>query len=197
MKIDYPHLVDLALAVAAAAHASQNRKDKTRTTPYIAHPSMVGYLLRDAGFDDEVVAAGILHDTVEDTTVSVADIERDFGARVSVLVSAVTEHDKSLPWETRKAQYLDHLAETSIDALAIAAADKLHNTRSILGAMDRLHAAGDDPEGVWSSFKRGKQASVGFLRKANLRIAQRAGEDARLRRLNDALSLALDELEAG
>lgn len=192
----YPDLIDRAMALAAAAHREQVRKDPTQVTPYIAHTAMVGLLLQRAGFDDHVVAAGILHDTAEDTDLGIADLQTDFGPRVADLVSAVTEHDKSLPWETRKSQYLDHIQTASIDALAIAAADKLHNARSLIGTLDRLSASGQPASVAWDRFKRGREASIGFLRRACDAIEARAVEDPRLGALSAALSEAVAELES-
>lgn len=191
----YPTLIDRAMALAASAHRDQVRKDPTQSTPYIAHTAMVGLLLQRAGFEEHVVAAGILHDTVEDTELSIADLQADFGLRVAKLVSAVTEHDKSLPWETRKSQYLDHLTTASLGALAIAAADKLHNAHSLISTLDRLEAQGQPASVAWGRFKRGREASLGFLRRACDAIGARADEDPRLGDLCEALSEAVGELE--
>src|SRR6187549_1971823 len=71
----------------------------------IEHPVEVGELLSEVGFDDEVVAGGILHDVVEDTEVSVADVEREFGPRIGALVGTMTEDESIDSYPERKADH--------------------------------------------------------------------------------------------
>ena len=92
--------VDLAIKVAAEAHRDQLRKGSD--TPYIVHPLAVGMILRQAGFSEEVVAAGILHDVIEDTSVTYNEIREKFNGRIAELVKSCSEPDRSLPWEQRK-----------------------------------------------------------------------------------------------
>ena len=146
-------LINRAAEFAAEAHMGQLRKSPESQVPYIHHPVMVGFILHSAGFDERVVAAGILHDVIEDTAYSFADLEDRFGRKVADLVNAVTEQDKSLPWEERKAKHLRELESASEEEKAIATADKIHNINSILLSLER----GQD---IWSAFKRGKNAQL-------------------------------------
>ena len=192
----YPALIDRALAAAAIAHQHQLRKNPLRQIPYVAHCAAVGALLLRAGFGDEVVAAGILHDAAEDTDLTLAQIADAFGQRVADLVSDVTEHDKSLSWEVRKRDYLEHLQSADIDALAIAAADKLHNNRALLDVLDELAALGLPPDAAWAAFKRGPASSVAFTRRACDIIKAQDHRDPRLKTLCDDLDASVSLLEA-
>lgn len=149
----YSPLLIKAINRAAKAHEGKPQKASAEQTPYVAHVFAVGLLLHRAGFLEEVVAAGLLHDVLEDTPVTSDDLRREFGESVTRLVEAVTEPEKALPWEERKRRYREHLKEAPIEAVAISAADKLCNMEAILQEL----ANGHD---VWSKFKRGRDVQV-------------------------------------
>lgn len=142
-------LIEKAIILATKAHQCQKRK--ATNSPYITHPFAVGMLLQQANCSEEVVAAGILHDTLEDTEVTYKDLVETFGEYVAVLVQAASEPDKSLSWEERKQHTIDRLKEASNEELQVIVADKLHNLKSI---HHDLEASGDM---IWQRFKRGKQ----------------------------------------
>ena len=136
-----------AIAFATRAHSGDYRKG-TRI-PYIIHPLNVAKILIESECPEHVVAAGILHDTLEDTRVTFAEIEAAFGSEVAGLVGAVSEPNKSdHTWENRKAHTLKHLRTASFEALLISLADKLDNIRAIREDRDRI---GDE---VWKRFRR-------------------------------------------
>ena len=83
-----------AIHFATNAHKGQTRKGKPDVS-YITHPLAVGILLAKAGALEDVIIAGILHDTIEDTEVTKKEIENTFGNRVAEMVDDVTEQDKS------------------------------------------------------------------------------------------------------
>jgi (p)ppGpp synthase/HD superfamily hydrolase len=90
--VTYSARFDEALAFAACAHRTQVRKGTPHPgVPYIVHPMHVATLLRVHGFDEDLVIAGLLHDTVEDCDVEVGAIASQFGDAVATLVRAVTE----------------------------------------------------------------------------------------------------------
>jgi hypothetical protein len=99
-----PPMVQKALAVAAAAHRGQVRKGSGR--PYILHPVAVAQLLVEAGCGNEVVAAGLLHDTLEDTSLTLGELRGWFGGKVASIVAGCSEPHKSVPWEQRKGHTL-------------------------------------------------------------------------------------------
>ena len=91
----------LAKEFAIKAHKGQVRKsDKVK--PMIIHPINVANILSEYGFDDNVIAAGYLHDVVEDTKYELSDITDKFGIDIASLVKEASEPDKSLPWEEIK-----------------------------------------------------------------------------------------------
>jgi (p)ppGpp synthase/HD superfamily hydrolase len=124
-----PRLLD-ALEFASLAHQDQKRLFPTNI-PYICHPFGVGLILHKAGYDEDVVIAGILHDVVEDTYFSDADIRGKFGDRIADLVKDVTE-DKTLPHEEMKEDYRQKVKHGSNESKAISAADLLANRVSLL-----------------------------------------------------------------
>ncbi|MFH1999521.1 MAG: HD domain-containing protein [Planctomycetota bacterium] len=154
----YSTLVHKALDFAAVVHARQFRKDRHRNIPYVSHAAMVAHILEKSGFDADIVAAGALHDTLEDTYATREMLEREFGPRVAELVDNVTEQDKSLPWEERKARYHERLRTAPFEALAISCADKTHNLWSLV----LYHRAGHD---VWDIVKRGRDAQISRMEK--------------------------------
>ena len=149
-------MIDLAIEVAVQAHKNQKRKGTE--IPYITHPLAVGIILSKAGCSDEVIAAGILHDTVEDTSVTSDDIHRMFGEKVAAIVEGASEPDKTLSWEERKAHTLEFLKTAPLEVRLVACADKLHNIRSIASEYNEI---GDE---VWKRFKRGKEKQWWYYR---------------------------------
>jgi (p)ppGpp synthase/HD superfamily hydrolase len=119
----------------------------------MSHLAGVGILLARYGFDDEVIAAGALHDSIEDCGVTARDVSQLFGERVARLVTAVTETDKSASWEERKQKYLEQFSENPWEAQAITIADKIDNFQSIIVCTE-CHG---DP---WAMFKRGRESQM-------------------------------------
>jgi guanosine-3',5'-bis(diphosphate) 3'-pyrophosphohydrolase len=123
-----------AMRFAAQAHAGQSRKGSD--TPYFEHLAAVGLILDRAGFAEEVVIAGLLHDVVEDTPVSFEEVAELFGAAISDLVRHCSEvktdeEGHKRPWIDRKRDHIAGLALAPTDARGIILADKLHNLISI------------------------------------------------------------------
>ncbi|ENH97577.1 metal dependent phosphohydrolase [Gracilibacillus halophilus YIM-C55.5] len=141
-------LIENAINFAAKAHKHQSRK--ATDIPYISHPFAVGMLLQKADCSDEVIAAGILHDTLEDTDVTFEQLIETFGERVAFLVQAASEQDKTLSWEQRKKHTIDALESASLEEIQVIVADKLNNLRSIRSDFEEQ---GDQ---IWQRFKRGK-----------------------------------------
>lgn len=137
-----------ALRFATDAHSGQFRKGTT--IPYIVHPVAVMQHLIKHNATSDAIAAGILHDTLEDTDVTEADLRQIFGDRIADLVVGASEPDKTLSWEQRKQHTLDTLSKVQdLEQLMIVCADKLSNISSI--ASD-IAEHGDN---VWLRFKRG------------------------------------------
>lgn len=157
-----------AIEFATRAHAGQFRKG-TRV-PYILHPLRVGTLLIEVDSPDPVVIAGILHDTVEDTPVTLEQVAGRFGARVAALVEAVSEPDKRAPWDSRKRHTVQRLASADADALLIACADKLDNIRSMRRGEERAGPC------FWDRFHRPREEQAWYYREVSAAIGRGAGE---------------------
>lgn len=127
-------LIDKAYRTALEAHEGQRRKSGE---PYIVHPLCVGIILADLEMDKETIAAGLLHDVVEDTIMTNEDIEREFGDDVAILVDGVTKMSK-LQYNGDKVEFqADNLRKMflamarDIRVIIIKLADRLHNMRTL------------------------------------------------------------------
>jgi guanosine-3',5'-bis(diphosphate) 3'-pyrophosphohydrolase len=120
-----------ALAFAAHKHRDQRRKD-AEASPYINHPiALAEVLAREGGIGDfEVLAAALLHDTIEDTATSAEELRAQFGERIARLVEEVTD-DKSLEKAERKRLQIEHAAGLSRGAKLVKLADKICNLRDV------------------------------------------------------------------
>ncbi|MBN1466557.1 bifunctional (p)ppGpp synthetase/guanosine-3',5'-bis(diphosphate) 3'-pyrophosphohydrolase [candidate division KSB1 bacterium] len=136
-----------AIEFAAKAHDGQKRKGDD--IPYVSHPFAVAFILHSQDCHQDIVIAGFLHDTVEDTAVTLLDIREEFGAAVAELVGIVTEPDKRLPWEQRKTYMIETIKFTKRDAKYLSCADKLHNLISLQLSFERRG------EEIWNRMSRG------------------------------------------
>ena len=118
-----------ALAFAMAAHRGERRE--ADGAPFILHPIEVAALLSSWGLPDPVTAAGVLHDTVEDTAVTDAELRERFGEEVAGLVRAVTEDETIAPFAERKAALRAQVAAAGHDPAIIYVADKLSKVREL------------------------------------------------------------------
>ena len=120
-------MIEEAAAFAERVHRGTFRKGTT--IPYIVHPMETAVIVSGFTDEEEMIAAALLHDVVEDAGVTGEELEARFGCRVKELVLAESE-DKSKSWEQRKAFTLSHLADSSRDVKILALGDKLSNMRS-------------------------------------------------------------------
>jgi guanosine-3',5'-bis(diphosphate) 3'-pyrophosphohydrolase len=125
-------LVLQALAFAAHKHRDQRRKDIV-ASPYINHPIQLADVLCNEGgiTDSEVLAAAILHDTIEDTRTTEEELAETFGKSIAGIVVEVSD-DKSLCKSDRKQQQIDHAPHISHKAKLVKLADKICNLRDVL-----------------------------------------------------------------
>ena len=140
-----------ALLYASVLHASQRRKGTN--IPYFAHLISVAAIALEHGANEDEAIAALLHDSVEDAGGKnrLEDILGRYGSTVAEIVSGCTDSDATPkpPWRARKEAYIAHLKNASPSIRLVSAADKLHNSRSIL--MDyRTHG-----ESVWTRFRGG------------------------------------------
>ena len=151
-------LIEAALVFAARAHRAQVRK--ATDIPYIVHPVGVMLLLQAAGeTDPDMLAAALLHDTIEDAHVSKGDLADRFGPRVAAIVEGCSEPEHgNAAWEVRKQHTVVYLRTAPREIQLVAAADKLHNLRSMVADYAELG------EGLWTRFNRGRPAIEWYYR---------------------------------
>lgn len=158
-------------AIEFAARAHRNHYRKGTKVPYIVHPLNVAKILIEYGCAEEVVVAGILHDTTEDTPVTIGEIRGEFGDKVAALVEAASERDKSDTWEHRKSHTVEYLKTAPMDVLILSCADKLDNVKSIIEDVEK------DGESVWDRFNRPKDDQEWYYRSLVGVFNSRAGEN--------------------
>lgn len=127
-------LLDRAIIFAVKAHAGTERRGKGY--PYIVHPLEAVEIVSTMTADQELLAAAALHDTVEDTDVTVEQIREEFGPRVASLVADESDEmpegvSEEESWHSRKQAAIDRLSRSSHDAKMVALGDKLSNMRAI------------------------------------------------------------------
>lgn len=136
MRFQFPSdsLPNRADRFAETAHAAVGQLRKYTGEPYIGHPRAVASLVLTVTDDDVVLAAALLHDTVEDTEATLADIEREFGAEVASLVENLTDVSQPEDGNRRVRKEIDrqHTAKADVRAKTIKLADLIDNTRSIV-----------------------------------------------------------------
>jgi (p)ppGpp synthase/HD superfamily hydrolase len=141
--IERSGLVRDAFETARVAHAGQFRNSHERI-PYIDHPLVVAERLTAYDFFDEVLAAALLHDVVEDSDTEIEELRARFGDPVADLVATLTEDEAIEDYEERKAEHRERVARAGKEALAIYAADKLTNLAMLRDAYaDEGEAVGD------------------------------------------------------
>ncbi len=141
-----------ALEFAASRHAGQLRE--VDHAPFILHPLEVAHLLHGRDYPDHVIAAGVLHDVLEDTDVTRDELADRFGLEVADLVAAVSEPDGDGPYAERKARLRDVVAVASTDSAAVFAADKVAKAREfrlgLVGAGAGARIDADKLEHYWA-----------------------------------------------
>ena len=122
-------MAQAALAFASARHAGQYRE--VDHAPFVVHPIEVGSLLRADGQPDDVIAAGLLHDVLEKTRTTRAELQRRFGACIAGLVESVSDDASIADYGSRKRELRDRIAHAGSDSVAIFAADKISKVREL------------------------------------------------------------------
>jgi len=183
-------LLERALRLAACCHRDQHRKGSD--LPYITHPVGVVLILMQAGFHDEqLLAAALLHDVVEDTDYTSEQLAAEFPPAVVESVNQLTERKldadgNKRSWQDRKNEHLSQIERMSPDVRATVLADKLHNLWSILFDIE----AGED---VWSRFGAPRERVLWYHRQM---VARAAGDDRSLIPLADACRSLISRLDS-
>ncbi len=143
-------IIARALKVAARCHQGDSRKESK--TPYIVHPVEVAMILQNHFDDEELIAAGLLHDTLEDTGLTKEELRKLFNDRIVRLVLGASERLENLektPWKKRKKHTIESVKDAEQDIKYLVCADKLANIRSMIRDKKSL---GDR---LWDKFNAG------------------------------------------
>jgi len=152
-----------AINYASKLHCKQFRKGNP-TLPYISHLFAVACIVSEYTDDEDVIIAGLLHDSLEDVEgYTYEQLESDFGRRVADIVKDVSEcktandsTDKKLTWEERKQKYIEHLQTAGADSLIVCGADKIHNAASYISD---YKATGPS---MWERFNASPEKKIAF-----------------------------------
>ncbi len=162
----YTQKIKDAIRLAVETHEI-NQKQKRKggdTVPYITHPLTVGLILARAGASEDVIIAGILHDTIEDSIkekkVTREMLAEQFGETVAALVESVTEMSKGLPWEERKGEALKHIETFSHESILLKSADVINNLTELQDSYKR------EGEKLWEHFKTPEPKKENILKNA-------------------------------
>ena len=140
----YSYRIEQAIRAAALLHEGQKRRGKV-PLPYVTHLAAVAWIVSDYTNSEDAIVSAWRHDTLEDTEYTTEELEEDFGREVKKIVETVTEpkvkDDKKLTWAESKEAYNEQLKTGPDEALILAAADKIHNMRSIVEEYHGNHKA--------------------------------------------------------
>lgn len=175
-----------AFRYAAKMHDGQTRKQTA--VPYLSHLMAVTSLVLEAGGDEEMAIAALLHDVVEDCggMPRLREIHRMFGARVTTMVEGCTDSfvNPKLEWIVRKRDYLKKLKHHDHETRLVSACDKLHNVRTIL-ADYRVEG-----ESIWKRFSGGREGTLWYYHALSDEFQRRKAN-----RITRELAIAVAELE--
>jgi len=182
-------LVRAALEKARAAHAGQVRNG-SGGMPYVEHPVTVAALLDQHGYGEEVLAAALLHDAIEDSDTTLDELRQLFGDRVAGMVGALTDDEAIESYRERKAEHRERVAAAPSDAHAIYGADKLTNATTLRDAYAK------EGDAVRDEFKVPVELKLEIWEEDLGLLREKAPELPFLDRLEEELSLLRASLEA-
>jgi guanosine-3',5'-bis(diphosphate) 3'-pyrophosphohydrolase len=182
-------LVRTALEVAREAHAGQVR-NASGGRPYIDHPVAVAAKLVGLGFSDEVLAAALLHDVVEDSELETEDIRIAAGDRVAEIVATLTDDESIESYEERKGEHRARVEAAGPDAHAVYVADKLTNVEMLRDAYS------DQGEEVGEELTVSLDEKVAVWEADLAMIAENAGDEEAVAALAERLADQLSSLRA-
>lgn len=183
--------INEAVKTASHLHRNQMRKDKN-STPYISHLVSVSMMLREVTNDEDIIIAGLMHDSLEDVPNYTYDkLASHFGNKVADIVSHVTEpldankgEDEQLPWLIRKEKYLENLRSGGVESAMVSASDKIHNTESFIS--DVL----SEKDEFIARFHSSLRNKLWFHEQVLLIVEEKLGKE---HRLVSRLSLCIEE----
>jgi len=175
-----------AFRYAAEKHEGQTRKQTA--VPYLSHLMAVASLVLEAGGDEDMAVAALLHDVVEDCggMPRLREVRKQFGPRVASIVEGCTDSfgEPKREWAERKKDYLREVKHADADTRLVSASDKLHNVRTILSDY-RQHG-----EAIWARFSGKKEGTLWYYRALSDEYQRRNRN-----RITRELALVVAELE--
>ncbi len=184
-----PHLgprLQRAFRYAAEKHYGQTRKQSA--VPYLSHLMAVASLVLEAGGDEDMAIAALLHDVVEDCggMPRLREIRKRFGARVAKIVEGCTDSfgEPKPEWVERKKDYLREVKHADVETRLVSASDKLHNVRTILADYRQ------DGEAIWARFSGKKEGTLWYYRALSDEYQRRSPN-----RITRELGIVVAELE--
>ena len=185
-----PHLgprLQRAFRYAAEKHDGQTRKQSA--VPYLSHLMAVASLVLEAGGDEEMAMAALLHDVVEDCggMPRLREVRKQFGRRVAKVVEGCTDSfgEPKPEWVERKKDYLREVKHADVETRLVSASDKLHNVRTILSDY-RQHG-----EAIWTRFSGKKDGTLWYYRALSDEYRRRSPN-----RITRELEIAVTQLES-
>jgi (p)ppGpp synthase/HD superfamily hydrolase len=183
--------IDEAIKLATRLHRNQLRKDMEHT-PYVSHLFAVAMMLSQVTGDEDVIIAGLMHDSLEDVpNYTYQNLVDDCGKRVADIVRHVTEpldankrDDEQLPWLARKEAYLVNLRAGGIESAMVSAADKIHNTENFITDTAR------EGDAFMSRFGSSLRNKVWFHEQVLAIVEEKIGKE---HKLVERLTLCTDE----
>jgi (p)ppGpp synthase/HD superfamily hydrolase len=176
-----------AFRYAAEKHAGQTRKQSA--VPYLSHLMAVASLVLEAGGDEDMAIAALLHDVVEDCggMPRLREVREKFGARVAKIVEGCTDSfgEPKPEWRERKKDYLREVKHADRETRLVSASDKLHNVRTILADYRK------DGEEIWKRFSGKKEGTLCYYRALSDEYQRRNPN-----RITRELEIAVTELES-
>lgn len=172
MKTITTPIINQALTTVTLAHKDQYRKGEEKI-PYVTHLVAVAEILAKYTYDESIICAGLLHDTIEDTSVTYEQIESQFGSKIATIVRDVSEDTSNKEgnekgsWRERKEGYINHLKVATQEALMVCAADKIHNLRSMIEGYQR------DGKAFFEAFNSPAETKLAFYHNILRIIRQR------------------------
>ncbi|CVI66056.1 GTP pyrophosphokinase rsh [Clostridiales bacterium CHKCI001] len=156
-------MVHKGIEFAVRAHGQQKRKGSDLL--YIVHPFETALILSQAGANETLICAGLLHDTLEDTAVTYEQLQQEFGTAVADLVQSRSE-DKLKTWEERKLATVNGIQNLTYEQKLLLCADKLSNMRSIAADYQMIG------EKLWERFRRGRESQKWYYGAIITELAQ-------------------------
>ena len=176
------NIIERALMFATVVHNGQVRKAEPNK-PLIMHPIGVAQILNENGADDNLIAAGFLHDVVEDTKYKIEHIEKYFGKDIAHLVDVATDKNKDKGWEERRKITIEFVKGLELREKMLITADKINNIEDI-ARMFREKGKKD-----FSAFNRGEQYQEWYYRNMYMSLIENEdSENTLFKRLEQGIN---------